>query len=58
MRRSGTGAFRVIEVHPIPDDMPGLEAVADFFQIDDLLLQASRKTLDEDIVKGALAPVH
>ena len=47
------GPLGVIECHPVLDDRPGLEAVADLFEVDRLLLQRPPKAFNEDVVQIA-----
>jgi len=45
------GPLGVVEGDLIFDDPPGLEAVVDLLEIDCLLLQASPKSFNEDVVE-------
>ena len=49
--KCGMGPPGVVECHPVFVDIPGLETVADFFEIDRLLLQAPLQPFDEDVVE-------
>ena len=52
------GPLGVVECHPVLDDPPGLEAVADLFEIDRLLVQAPPQPFDEDVVEVTATPIH
>ncbi len=43
------GSLSIVEFDPFLDDASGLEAIADLFEIDCLLLQRSPEALDEDV---------
>ena len=42
--------FGVVEVDPLADDVPGLEAVGKVVQIDSLVFEGALQPLDEDVV--------
>lgn len=52
------GPLGVVECHPVLDDAPGLEAIADLLEIDRLLLQAPPQPFDADVVEVAAPPIH
>ena len=47
--------FGVVEVDPLADDAPGLEAVGKVVQIDSLVFEGAPEPLDEDVVDAPAA---
>ena len=50
--------FGVVEVDPLTDDVPGLEAVGKVVQIDSLVFEGAPQPLDEDHVHAPAPAVH
>ena len=48
--------FGVVEVDPLADDAPGLEAVGKVVQIDSLVFEGAPQPLDEDVVHAPARP--
>ena len=49
---------RVVEVDPLADDAPGLEAVGELAQIDGLVFERAPQPLNEDVVQAPAPAVH
>ena len=50
--------FGVVEVDPLADDAPGLEAVGKVVRIDSLVSEGAPQPLDEDVVHAPAPAVH
>ena len=50
--------FGVVEVDPLADDAPGLEAVGKVVQIDSLVFEGAPQPLDEDVIHAPAPAVH
>ena len=50
--------FSVVEVDPLADDAPGLEAVGKVVRIDSLVFEGALQPLDEDVVHAPAPAVH
>ena len=48
----------VVECHPVLDDALSLEAIADLFEVDRLLLQRPPQPFDEDVVEVSASTIH
>ncbi len=52
------GPFSVVEVHPLADNLFGLEAVGQFMQVDGFIFERAPQTFDEDVVHAPAPPIH
>ena len=56
--KSGMWSLGVVESDPTVDDAFGLEAVLQFVEIDNFLLQGSPEPFDEDVIEISRPPIH